>query len=133
MSSVQEANEGSCDEKLSLRYNGREILITVISVKKRSLLASIILLVESHTIQVMDAFLSVTETVAFHFLHLKAADTVDHVVEETLHSGLSKLIESEYHISFLQPSEKAKICDDASPCNTLGKPFYGCNLHTIYH
>ncbi|GLJ22450.1 hypothetical protein SUGI_0422590 [Cryptomeria japonica] len=113
MSSVQEANENSCDEKLSLKYNGREILITVISSKKRSLLASIILLVESLNIQVMDAFLSITETVAFHYLHLKAADTVDHVVKETLHSGLSKLIQAEYQISFLQQSEKAKakICD----------------------
>ncbi|KAH9302557.1 hypothetical protein KI387_014140, partial [Taxus chinensis] len=58
-------------DNLNVKYDRRHIFITINSMNKKNLLPSIILAVESHDIQVMDAFVSVTERVTFLCLHAK--------------------------------------------------------------
>ncbi|KAH9302564.1 hypothetical protein KI387_014147, partial [Taxus chinensis] len=59
------------EENLTVEYDGKDIFITINCVEKANLLPSIILSVQLHDMQVMDAFVSVTERVAFVCLHVK--------------------------------------------------------------
>ncbi|KAH9302570.1 hypothetical protein KI387_014153, partial [Taxus chinensis] len=59
------------DENLTVKYDGKDIFVTINCVNEVNLLPSIILAVESHDTQVMYAFVTVTERLAFVCLQLK--------------------------------------------------------------
>ncbi|KAH9302565.1 hypothetical protein KI387_014148, partial [Taxus chinensis] len=59
------------NEYLTVKHDGKDIFITIYCMNKTNLLPSVILAVESHDTQVIDAFVSVMERVTFLCLHVK--------------------------------------------------------------
>nr|ADE76876.1 unknown [Picea sitchensis] len=80
----------------------KDHFITIKCAKKGNLLPSIILVAEGQNLEVMDAFVSTNDTVAFHCLHLKALHTLDAAGREAFMDTLNMLIKSELQIS-LEP------------------------------
>ncbi|GLJ22149.1 hypothetical protein SUGI_0415980 [Cryptomeria japonica] len=97
--SMPSSNTKSVNENLNVFYNGKDIFITMKCVMKVNVLTSLIYAVESHNIQVINGFVSTTDTVAFHCLHAKVTDILTPEAKETLYGNLMKLMKSEFMIS----------------------------------
>eukprot|EP01018_Ginkgo_biloba_P033039 Gb_22275 [translate_table: standard] len=88
--------------KITLHYDRNDIFITISCLKKVNLLPSIVLVLEQCKLEVMDAFVSATDTMAFHCLHVKAPEILNTFERESLHGNLQKLIRSDFEITFEQ-------------------------------
>ncbi|KAH9307406.1 hypothetical protein KI387_035317, partial [Taxus chinensis] len=84
--------------QVTLHFNGNDIFITVCCSHKANLLPSIIYVVEDHSLQIMSANVSTTDTVAFHCLHVKGLNTPDISVKQALMDALKKFVCSESQI-----------------------------------
>ncbi|GLJ22148.1 hypothetical protein SUGI_0415930 [Cryptomeria japonica] len=77
-------------ENLRFICNGQDMFITMNCMQKAKLLPSIILVLETHNMHVMDMFVTTTDTEIFYCLHVKAEEILDNTTKETLHEALHK-------------------------------------------